>query len=212
MAKKKVKARGKVLGEDRGNRRVVMTCAPAGSVQESGLIATGDPSDRAHDVRDGVPGSYLLVSAVGLNGAAVPRRYPPCYMHEVVEGRVVETGEGAGRTCRVVERAVAVVSDETVFDETAQAERWLQNMGLRDGSASAVAARTSALARMDDIRIRDLIAYSGRRWRCPTCGQLPLRPGAWWCETCQPAKEMKPELEKPLLKGVGDAGTESAAG
>jgi hypothetical protein len=60
---------------DRGNRRVVMTCAGFEDTEP-----TADPSDRAHGVMAPGPGRELmLVPGAGVPGAK-PRRYPACDM------------------------------------------------------------------------------------------------------------------------------------
>lgn len=138
------------------NRRVIMTQA-----REQQTIATADPCDRAHVVRD-VEGK--LVSARVLGGQATPRRYPRAYMHEVVEGRV-EGGAAPGGTVRLVERAVAVVSDETVFDETFERERRLRALGLPVGGVCGARSQLDeAVWSKGDLYVRDLLR-SGRARR-----------------------------------------------
>lgn len=150
------------------NRQVVMNCAVGGEDEvAAGTVATCDPCDRAHDVRavcDGPLGhmAYLVSAAdmASVNGQAERRRYHRSYMHEVVEGRVVEElgADGVVRA-RLVEKAVAVVSDETVFDETFEAQRRLAALGL-DVFGRGVVADAAREERMAHPRNRDLV---GRR-------------------------------------------------
>lgn len=159
-------------------------------------LATADLCDRAHSIKTGRYG--LLTSAAGLGPIPVARRYPGCYMHEVVEGRV-EEDRGEGRkakgeseespirlspvaSLRYIERAVAIVSDETVFDETFAAQCRL---------AGALGAGTGKRMRegvvdWDHVRLRDICE--------------PVRRGKWafkepLTRELLPARELREKVE-----------------
>lgn len=204
---KKARVVRSLEGRD-ANARVVMTCAEmvvaprvAGREKKVALkavarfekcaevFATDDPCDRAHLVRASRDG--MLSPAAGLSGLAKARRYPKCYMHEVVEGRLEEEMGGLGdgemggqngshslsphlpispsphRSLRLVERAVAIVSDETVFDETFEAQCRLAGAM---GSGTGRRMREGAVD-WDHPRLRD-ICEPGPRFREPLVREL----------------------------------------
>jgi hypothetical protein len=132
------------------------------------------------------------------------RRYHRSYMHEKIVTELRSDGvtkNGAGSngtgsngtgslghsvTSSLHDRVVGIVSDETVFDET-HARMMAVGMRLSDGMGgdSAAASREAALRRLDDVRIRDIVAGLGsEKWTCPCCGRV--RVWAWWCEECPP--------------------------
>lgn len=136
----------------------------------SATLATADLADRAHSVRGIVRGRVYGYQPAGKVMGASPRRYPRGYMHEVVVGEWKEEPKqvlSAGccvlspqhsalstqHSLRLVERAVAVVSDETVFDETFRMERVLRGLGLEVGGRRGV----EPLMCLDEMRLRDLV-------------------------------------------------------
>lgn len=113
----------------RANTQVVMTgCAPGAA------LPTSDPADRAHDLRD--QAGFLQPAAALPESFGTPREYPEEYMVRQFRRVVCITSLPTRRVVETRREFVGMTSFESHFEDIAERERRLQEMGLMEPTDS----------------------------------------------------------------------------